>query len=67
MIKCNVEGVELIRCVNGCVTSLGTGPTVMHVIFYVATFSNSNTICWRAGRVVGSLQALLKNIQSATK
>ena len=21
-----VEGVELIRCVNGCVTSLGTGP-----------------------------------------
>ena len=20
------EGVELIRCVNGCVTSLGTGP-----------------------------------------
>ena len=21
-----VEGVELIRCVNGCVTSLGAGP-----------------------------------------
>ena len=21
-----VEGVELIRCVSGCVTSLGTGP-----------------------------------------
>ena len=21
-----IEGVELIRCVNGCVTSLGTGP-----------------------------------------
>ena len=21
-----VEGVELIRCINGCVTSLGTGP-----------------------------------------
>ena len=21
-----VEGVELIRCVNGCITSLGTGP-----------------------------------------
>ena len=21
-----VEGVELTRCVNGCVTSLGTGP-----------------------------------------
>ena len=21
-----VEGVELIRCVNSCVTSLGTGP-----------------------------------------
>ena len=22
----HVEGVELMRCVNGCVTSLGTGP-----------------------------------------
>ena len=22
----HVEGVELIRCVNGCITSLGTGP-----------------------------------------
>ena len=22
----NVQGVELMRCVNGCVTSLGTGP-----------------------------------------
>ena len=21
-----VEGVELIRCINGCVTSLGMGP-----------------------------------------
>ena len=23
--KVQVEGVQLIRCVNGCVTSLGTG------------------------------------------
>ena len=26
-----VEGVELIRCVNGCVTSLGTGPCNIEV------------------------------------
>ena len=26
VIMCKIEGVELIRCVNGCVTSLGTGP-----------------------------------------
>ena len=28
VIMCKVEGVELIRCVNGCVTSLGTGPAM---------------------------------------
>ena len=27
-----VEGVELILCVNGCVTSLGTGPAYATII-----------------------------------
>ena len=26
-----VEGVEQIRCVNGCVTSLGTGPAYVYM------------------------------------
>ena len=26
VIMCKLKGVELIRCINGCITSLGTGP-----------------------------------------